>query len=122
MGPLSRVYSCSGISKKKKTVLPLRSSGKCHAILSRVGGIAAMVVVKEPQALKPTGGRPFGGSLKKKRERERRRKRIDGHTMHLAQGGRQTEGGETTIKCNRCNRICHIYAQMRHSNDCYALS
>lgn len=58
----------------------------------------------------------------KKRERERRRNRIDGHTMHLAQGGRQTEGGETTIKCNRCNRICHIYAQMRHSNDCYALS
>lgn len=35
--------------KKKKNVLPLRSSGKCHAILSCVGGIAAMAAVKEPQ-------------------------------------------------------------------------
>lgn len=105
--------------KKKKNVLPLCSSGKCHAILRRVGGIAAIAVVKEPRALKPTGGRPFGGRLE---NGVRERNRIDGHTMHLAQGGRQTEGGETTIKCNRCNRICHIYAQMRHSNDCYTLS
>lgn len=35
----------------QKNVLPPCSSGKCHAILSCVGGIAATVVVKEPQLL-----------------------------------------------------------------------
>lgn len=46
MGPFSLVYSSPAISKN--VLLPC-SSGKCHAILSCVGGIAAMVVVKDPQ-------------------------------------------------------------------------
>lgn len=85
MGPFSRVYSSRAISKKKK-VLPLRSSGKCHAILSCVGGIAAMVVGKEPQLsnqqeagrLEETKKRnrcaDNASSLREERETERQRR------------------------------------------------
>lgn len=89
----------------QKNVLPPCSSGKCHAILSCVGGIAAMVVVKEPQL----SNQQEAGRFEKKG--------IDVQTIHLAQRER-----ERAIKSNRCNRICQIYAQMRGSNNSSTLS
>lgn len=48
MGPFSSEYSSRAISERgrKKLILPPYSSGKCHAILSCVGGIAATVVAE----------------------------------------------------------------------------
>lgn len=87
MSPFRLVYSSLAISKKKKkNVLPPCSSGKCHAILPRVGGNAATAVVKEePQLTNQREARPsfFG--------------RIDVQTIDLEN---ETERKET-IKCNR---------------------
>lgn len=78
--------------KKKKNVLPPCSSGKCHAILPRVGGNAATAVVKEePQLTNQREARLFFFF-----------RRIDVQTIHLEN---ETERKEK-IKCNRCNRIC----------------
>lgn len=63
----------------QKNVLPPCSSGKCHAILSCVGGIAAMVVVKEPQL----SNQQEAGRFEKKG--------IDVQTIHLAQRERERE-------------------------------
>lgn len=44
-------------------------------------------------------------------------KAIEVQTIHLAQAKR-----DVTIKCDRCDRICPIYAWMRGSNNSFTLS